>query len=218
MAIALWSALFDDVLPSVPGVPQVYATACIQDAAIEFFERAKCWTEESDAINAVANTKEYAFVKSSLSTGASPQVVEFRQVFWNGMELDFVSQLDAERGHQNWMTLSGSQPKEYLSIKPNYVRLIPYPTASVTGAIKMNCTLRPTKSSTGIEDYLLEEFRDAIACGAKAKILATPGKPYASLQDAAIEKDAFETAIATHQNRAQKGRTRARRAVTTRFM
>ena len=218
MAISLWSALFDDVLPDVPGAPQVFATAAIQDAAIEFFERAKCWSEESDAISVVANTKEYAFAKSSLSTGVTPQVVEFRQVFWKGAEIDPVSIQDAERGHQNWMTLAGAQPVEYTSLKPNYVRLIPYPNVSVSNALTMNCTLRPTTTSTGIEDYLLEEYRDAIAAGAKAKLLSSPGKPFTDLQSALMYRSEFEEAIADHQRKAQLGRTRGRRSVTTRFM
>lgn len=209
----LWSAWFDEVLPDCPGVGQAFATNCIRAAAIEFFRESRAWQETSDAINAVANQAEYSFSKSGLSNVAP---VDWLQVWWKGTEIDPYSREDLIAQFQNWPTQTG-QPEGFLSLVPDKLTLVGYPTANETGAIKATAILRPTRSATEISDARGEEYFEAIAYGAKNRIQRVPGKSYSDAGAASTNLDRFMDEIAKHNVKATFGKNRSRMPATTRF-
>lgn len=209
----LWSAWFDEVLPDCPGVGQPFATQCIRAAAIEFFDQSRVWQEYSDAINVVANQADYAFAKTGL-TNVDP--VEWVQVWWKGMEIDPYSREDLVAEFQNWPTQTG-QPEGFLSIVPDKITLVGYPTTNETGALRMTAILKPTRSSTEISDARGREYFDAIAFGAKARIQRTPKKSFTDYAAAAANRALFEDQMSQHNIKATLGKNRSKMRRTTRF-
>ena len=216
----LWSAWYDEVLPDCPGVGQAFASQCIRAAAIEFFEESRAWQETSDAMNAVANQADYAFVKTGVTDTIPGEMivdmVDVQQVWWKGGEIDPFSRIDLIAEFQNWPTQTG-QPEGFLCLAPDKITLAGYPTASEAGVIKATAILKPTRSATGITDARGREYFDAIAYGAKARIQSSPGKPFTEMNAAARNRQKFEDEIAKHCLKATMGKNRSAMRRTTRF-
>lgn len=209
-----WSLWFDAVLPECPGVPQTYATNCIRDAAIEYFEKTRAWQETSDVINAVANQAEYAFAKASLLN--TFKVKKWKQVFWKGGEIYETNRERLEVAYRNWTTQAGT-PNEYLALHSDKLTLVPYPTANATAAIVMVAILTPNKASTGIEAFLLDDHYEAIGFGAKARIQRTPKTPYFDAAASEVNRAIFESKIGDARHDATLGKTNSAIVPKTRY-
>jgi hypothetical protein len=85
--------------------------------------------------------------------------------------------------------------------------VFPKPDANYDAVL--NKVLVPTRASIGIEDEYYNEYVEAIANGAIARIMRVPNKPYTNMEMANVYGVLFQTAIRNHKIEANRSFTNA---------
>lgn len=200
MTAKLFNTLYDEVLPELSGVPQPLALNAIRNAAIEFCERSRVWTEDAAAMDSVATQAVYNFVSPVTDT----DVIGVMQAFYNGSEIfpktsAQMAALLSDVGTTYvsaipWKDQTGV-PKYYLIERPDQFTLAPFPDESIVSAIKMKVILKPTRAATGMEQWIFDKYFMQIAAGTKARLCAMPGKPWSSPDLVSYYGSIFESGI-----------------------
>ena len=205
MSTATWDQFYDQVLPLVKGCGVEMAKAKIIDAAIEFCQETRVWKADHAAIDAVANQKTYDFVPPVANT----KVERIERAWYDGKEILPKTEAELRELYANWPTEAGT-PLYYLQEGLESVRLVPYPTASLVGALVMKVSLRPSQAATGIDTTIWERYIDEIAAGALALLFAIPDKPWTNPAQVSFYGGMYEQARDRARLKAFKGFTRAR--------
>ena len=186
--MALWSTWFPDVLVHVPGAPDPLVTQALNRAAREFFRRTRAWMAWLDpATTAAGENLEYDFdlpadadvVRLERATvGGTPLPV----MPWRQVKADPARHDAGERG-----LVSG----DLLTFR--------LPGLFAAGAqVQALVSLMPTLAAAGLPDELADRYREAIAEGARAQLLATASAPFHDAKAATVAQLAFERGIAQH--------------------
>ena len=190
----LWSNLYPDLLPVAPGCPDPLLEKLVRIAAIEFLRRTRAWVEWLDPVMSVQGLTEYDF---DLPAGAD--VTRVVRATVDGAPIDVVSYRDATYD----MARKALADQGLVSRDLKTFRM---GNSVASGRlIQVQVALVPSRKSTGIPDDLFEKYRDDIAHGAKAGILALPD--FFSADLLMFEKAAFESAINTASVDAWRGHT-----------
>lgn len=198
-----FTSWYDDVLPWVPGCPQSMALNVIRKAAIEFCDRSWAWIYYPAGINVVNGQMAYAFTPP-----ANAVVTRTLQVWYDDEPIDPATPDELNALFQNWRTHTGT-PQYHTQDDERNLLLVPTPDADLTGGLKMRVALKPTITAVDIETRIYEEHREAIASGAKARLMLMQKKPYSDPNQAVIEQDKFDSAINTTKIKIIKGFSRA---------
>lgn len=201
-----WSAWYDDVIPSCPGVPLALATHEIRAAAIDFFRRSLAYQVELAAISSVAGQADYTLTSPEANT-VIEQVLE---VTYNGGEpLTAARRLrDLVAAHgAAWRSASSATPGYfYVNPQATSIKLVPKPTTSVTGAILVLAAVKPTLTAASLtSDDLYQQYRLPIAEGAKWRLMRMPRKPYSNPEQAAQSFALFMSASRSALARTMSG-------------
>lgn len=187
--ITLYTSLYDQVLPDVPGVPQNVALNAIRNAVIEFCGRTKIWVIDHDPISIVANESTYQFEPPNGAVVSSIVAAWF-----GGVGIDPTTQAELNAEHTGWTTLTGT-PTKYLQENSEEVILFRKPTSALTNGLTMKVALKPKRNSTGVEAWIIEEYQEEIAHGAKARLFSMQKKPWSDAALASYHMGAFDDAI-----------------------
>ncbi|HWQ39177.1 MAG TPA: hypothetical protein VNM24_11325 [Burkholderiales bacterium] len=212
MTTKAWTAWYDEVLPDVPGCPQAVAKNAIRNAAIDFCERSLIWRADMEPISAVANQAEYDFEPE-----AGAAVVKVVRLWYDKKEIYPQTPEQLAERYAHWPSQAGT-PLYYTQERPDAVILVPYPNADLAGALTGKLALKPTRASTAGPAFLFEEWLEAIACGAKARLFAMKKKPWTDGELAGHHQAMFDHAIAKTMRRASQGHTRAPLRVRAHFL
>ncbi len=212
MSTKFWTDWYDEVLPDVPGCPQKVAKNAIRNAAIEFYRDSLAWVIDHDPMNAVTNQAAYPF-----EPPASTEVVKALNVWYDAKPLTKKTPDELSAMYANWTTHIGT-PLYYTQLNSTEIVLVPMPAAALANGVTMKVALKPKRSSTGLEEYLHEEYLEEIATGAKARMMLMQKKPWSNATLGAANKALFDEAIASVRYRATKGYTGAPVRVKARFL
>lgn len=205
MSTATWDQFYDEVLPYVRGCGVEMAKAKIIDAAIEFCAETFVWKADHAPIDAVADQHTYDFVPPVANT----KVERIDRAWYDDKEILPKTEAELRELYANWPTEAGT-PLYYLQEGLENVRLVPYPSASLTGALVMKVSLRPSTAATGVDTTIWERYVDDVAAGALAKLFVMPDKPWTNTAQAGYYGGMFEAAKDLARLKAFKGFTRAR--------
>lgn len=195
----LWADFYDSLMPDVPGCPYVAATFALRQSAIAFCEQSLAWTYAHPDIAVVNDVDEYAYIPP---VGALVHAVVYAE--FNDHEID-AKVKDVDMRIWNWRNQSGTP--EYVLGGPSGIRLVPTP--DVEGTLKLVVALKPDNDSTGIDDEIFQEYREAIVHGAKARLMLSPRKPYTNAELAAFHMQQFAAQTAGAGQRVARNYTRA---------
>jgi hypothetical protein len=194
--VATWSDLHPDVLPYVPGCPDPVLDQETRQAAIEFFRRTRVWTEWLEPIYAAANLREY-----DLDLPAGSEVVRIEQATRNESPFEiegfrYVSADPAQSPQSGPLTLTTSDRVTVSLSQP----------VGAADRIQLRVSLAPSRSSTGIADTLFSQHRQALAEGARHRLLRMPG-PLHKPREAEEARLLFERAVAAASVDGWRGHT-----------
>lgn len=218
MSTSLWTAFYDYVLPDVPGVAQALASRALCDAAIEFCEKTCLWIYDCDPWSAVANINTYDWAPPANSLVVKPLQIWYQTNVpqspgqYPGWRLVPKTPDELSDLYGDWERMYG-EPLYYTHTTPRSVIFVPGPLIAYPNAFRAKVALKPTRAATGIDNLFLEEYAEALANGAKAKLFAMKKKPWSDGSLAEYHRQEFMDAIAMATDRAQKGFTRARKRV-----
>jgi len=206
-----WSAFHPLVLSEVPMCPKPMVTKAIRDAAIEFCERTAIWKDTQEY--PVGLDAEYEFEGDSESI---VHRIDSAKIV-NGPDLEIESPERVDELYPSWRdgTLAG-QPAVLTQLAPRTFHLVPAPSSDMI--LTLGVALKPAKGSQYTDSWLHEEYEEAIAAGALARLLSMPRKSWTSTSDAATFAAVFNDRIAGGNLRAAKAFGRAPLRVRAQFM
>lgn len=212
MSNKAFTAFYDEVLPDVPGAPQALALNAIRNAAIEFCLKSKVWVVDHDPLSAIAGQSVYEFEPP---TGAVVSGVV--SAWFDGRRMAPTTQAELSDEFANWRTMNGT-PTRYLQENAGEIILFPIPASALAGALTMKVSLKPSRASTTIDSWLFESYLEAIAHGAKWKLMIMPKKPWSDGATALYHKEMFDAAVDGARLAAFKGLGKAPLRSTARFI
>lgn len=188
-----WSTWFPDLLPHVPGCPQILAEHELRRAAQVLMRRTRAWRIDEAARPVVAGQATV----SVAPTSAELELVRVEAVWFDGKPLEPVTDdvMDALYSH-DWRSDTGT-PSRFLQWVPGEIRLYPLPDANAVTGVTLRLSVAPSESSTGLPDDLAIRFRDEIHVGAKARLMLYPGRPWTNPDLGAVYGQAFDSLVGT---------------------
>lgn len=190
MSTTKYTDLFNEVLPELPGVGQDLAANAIRNAIIEFCFGSWCWRYFMDPMPVLANLNTY-----ELDPPPGAEVAQTLLVKVDGKELEPTNEDDLTALFPRWQTETGT-PRRYLTDDPSQIILAPVPDTKIPNGLVVTVALQPTRTSTTFPTWIWSRYFDALAAGAKARLMAMPGKPWTSPQLFQLYRGQFEAAMA----------------------
>lgn len=168
-------------LPHISGVPDPYLDQCIRDACIDFCVMSDAVQRVLTPINVVALTQDYAVTPPS-----DMLLVRVKFVGMEGVELGPVptDQVDSATalsgGTVGSDTIDTGTPKWFFQKTPGStsISLHPVPDVASTAGLVIKASFKPTLTALVVDDLLYNEYAEAIAMGAVARVKATPHQPF----------------------------------------
>lgn len=200
-----WDAWLPDVLPHVAGCPDVLATHEIKRAAQTFFRETLAWRAVLDLIDIAASEPEMRVTPDAAGT----EIVRIEQAALGAVRLNPLS-LDAIAiaFGADWAAQTGT-PEAITAVTPNSIRFVPYPVEALADKLSLTVALMPSETATGITDELYAHYREAIADGAKSRLMRVSGQPWANPDMGAALAARFENGITAARTDAARAHGRA---------
>ena len=188
--------MLNDVMPELQGCSVELAVNALKNACMELFQKSWIFTQELDPIPVVIGTSEY-----DLDAPTGYRVVGVVSVYVDEAKVDPISESAMNRVSRRWKTDTGSI-SGYQMVGENTLRVYRIPDAD--GTLYVTVALAPTIKSTGVETFVHNLYSEGIAAGAKARLMAMPGKPFSAPDSSNMYRAQFSSAISDAKWRARK--------------
>lgn len=193
-----------DVMLDTPGAPLPVVVQAIRRAAIEFLRESRTWQELTDPAQVYAGASE---IDVDSPSGAVP--VKILAATYAGETLEPLTMDWLDANSPGWENETGT-PKGFVSADPAAIRLYPIPSATVAAALRLRVAYTLAPDADQAPDMLLKQYFDAITSGAKARLMASPGKPYSNPAAADYHARLFAAAISAARKAVDASYGRAR--------
>lgn len=159
-------------MPEVPGCPQLMVDDAIREGCRRFSQDTWQITYDVPAFNTVAGTQSY-----TLAPPAQHEVFGVKTVVKDGSvpPLSPVTEQTAAR-----YAPADGPPSNYWYKTP---KLWLHPRPNLVASLAVEVLIRPTQSATTVDDQFAE-FREAVTCWAKYKLMLVAGKSWYNPGDA----------------------------------
>lgn len=205
MTTTAFTAYLSEVMPFVADCPKVIVVNAIRNAAIEFCERTLIWQTNLAAMNVAAGTGEY-----TVATPTDTVLVEIMHCWYDNTLLIPKDHDGLTRIFRlsDWRTAPG-HPRYFTRTSSAVMQLVPVPDISEAGAVKMRVALAPTRTATGADSELYNEYLMVIAAGAKAYLYGMHGQVFYDPAMALQLRREFMVGVANARIKVNKGQTRS---------
>lgn len=174
----------------LPGCPEELMRQAIVYTAKDFCSRTHAWNVFMDPIRLVDDVAEYEL---EYPYGSKP--VAAMAVWIGARKLDPITSNQLADALPDWQTAKSNEPRFYNAAKlDSAITVYPTPINS-TAELTMRVALEPRLDSAQLPDMLLEKYADAIASGAKARLMVMPNKQWSAPANGVAYKAAYEGAV-----------------------
>lgn len=181
MATRTFISLENKLAANVPGCPRPTIEQFVRDIAIEVCEKTLVWRYKQPTITLVAGTYEYAY---DLPASTEITAVTHTKLSKDGVFADRLfpaTQDDLLRMYPDWPSSDvdkRSQPRYLSQIDPSMFVVAPVPDSSVTYTVDMFLALKPSLSSTGMEETIFNNCENLIIHGVLQHLHTIPDKSW----------------------------------------
>jgi len=206
----------DYVMPHVPGCTVNMALHEIKSTIIDFCEKSLVLQETLDPITVIRNTQDY-----DLEPPKNRVVVKILNGWYKDKRLtpkgtDEISDPSVYSSVISDVDPSRGDPKIVTQKDPRTFTLYPAPEESVTNAVTLRVSLKPSRGTDSIDDFIYEDYAETIAHGAIARLALSPDKPYYSEKLAVAREALYRSGLNVARDRALKSFVRANKQVKLR--
>lgn len=201
------------VLPHVPECPHGVATFNLRLAAIEFCERTLCWRHIS--------TARVASDGIALCAPSYAAIHKIEKVTFGDDKEPLTPIQYSDVDEAGFSADAGSKPKYITQAAYNTLRILPF----TAGDISLSVFLKPvngnqmqadadgimTDNFDAVPHFIYTMHAEAIACGALARLLAQPQKPWSDPKMAGYYASKFEDKMNDSFSVSLTGQQRAKR-------
>lgn len=189
VADVAWSDWFKDLLPHVPGCPNILAAHELRRAAQAFLDQTRAWQVTQAAATVTAGQT----IETISVAGAD--LVRVEKAWYDGKPMDIKTTEDMDASYaDDWQIHTGT-PSCLLQLTPGVLQFYPIPTVDATTGLKLRVSLKPNETATGVPHDLAMKYRSEILAGAKARLMLYPGKPWTNGDLAVISGGAFDAGV-----------------------
>lgn len=179
------------ILVEAPGCPDPLINLNLVAAAIEFCTKSLAWTAFTTAIPLVEAQSDYV-----ITAPADAQALMARDVWVDGSRMVAKTADELAQVLPNWQTDTGTTPAYYNSAAARgSIRVYPKPVGVTTQALTMRAAFIPTPAATALPDFLGQYHMEAIASGAKARLLNMPNVQWSNIALGVYHRQIFDNAI-----------------------
>jgi len=198
-------ALLPEVLPHVKGCPDFLAIDHLREAARELCRRAHIWSVTLASFNTVVGTVQYTMPLPAESSAVRLFRVDV------GDQLDMLLLDESAASNE---VAHGSQ-SAFAWLAGDKLNVNPKPTAIVPVVVELS--LKPSASGLTLPDWIGEDWRIALARGARGTLFEMKGSDWFDPAMADFNTGKFNGQVTTAAITKSKGRATARRRLTTLF-
>jgi len=204
MATVAYSTFFPFLIPLVPHVADPVAEQAIRDTCIEFCKESLIWQTPIDPISSTAGEAVY-----QLDVPTNANLAHVVDLYYNNARLakKSVSEI-ASKFTRDWMQSVGT-PTVFTMLNPNEITLVSKPDRSVLDAITGILAYAPMRKSTGIIDYIYEDYAEEIARGAAARLMMIPNQQWTDPKMALGYRKQFMSDMSNARAHVNQGQMRA---------
>lgn len=202
------------VMPEVMGCPEPVARSAIMVAANEFCRDTMSWTDFTTPAPIQEGVSDYV-----LQVPAGGYVVSVLDVWLDGSPMRSATMGELSELLPGWMNAGSSQPAYYNQAKVRGTLTVyprPVNIASAAPNLIARCAYAPVVSSAVLPDFLGGDYLDAIASGAKSRLMAMPAVTWGNPALATYHKGLFDGAKEVAIGTEARGRVRGSGFVTSR--
>lgn len=173
----LYTEAFPEVASQIPQVPDFAAELAFARAVRLFATESEAMREEVTGINVVSGQNQYTY------TVAATDMVTHKIHSMVYTEANNSYKLHPAT-HKFSVTQLGyklydtAMPKFFIHAIGNAFQLMPYPNLTVTNAIRVQVSLRPTRTATSIPDTYADRFLDTWVAGTCAELARVPDSEF----------------------------------------
>jgi hypothetical protein len=160
--------------------------------AADFFARTYLWREQIDAIYVAVNQVDYDLDSDAVVEDVISVVHNETPLTRTDLRL-----IDTEKLSEV------GEPREYWVQADQSIRIFPTPEERTT--LKVYAVLKPSRSGTGVEDWIYETWADTLVSGVVARLAMIPNKEWTDVAMASNQKLMFERAITNARIRDFRG-------------
>lgn len=200
----LFEDYLNEVRPDVPGCPEATMENAVRNACIELCEKALIWRETLAAIDSVVGTDQYTL--SSADAEAAVHMPIY--VAYDTTPLDGYSEEELDIIDYGWRTAGQNIPSAYLMVPGGILWFNRKPAVAITGGIVTRVAIKPKPDAIGADDFLYNDWHEAIAHGAKRRLMEVEGKKWSNPKSARFHGAKFNFFVQDAHARATKGNIR----------
>jgi len=208
MAIT-YESLVPDIASNLYGCPDLIIRNSIRAATIELCERASVYQAELDPVTTVSKIYEYDL--------EAPSGTSIQKILWvthQGKDLEPITTALLEQRLPKWReTANASTPSFFVKQTSALFWLAPMPSTTSVSSTIIRAVLKPTHTSTGCNDDVMNDYRDAILNGALFRLLRIPNRDWTDLKAANLYGQLFSVAVTEAERRSRQGDTPVARRV-----
>lgn len=183
-----FSQLHDHVVPALPGADTPIVNYHIRRAVREFLKRTCIWREQVAQFNVTPGVAGYALSSSD----PAAEVCEVLSVVLDGKQLGVVS--DRDRVAYG-VTSDRDFPRGWSRLTPRVVTFSEAPLQAYPCNIEVALTVTQNPAVTQMPDFLVQDYVEAMADGAKASAMLMAGKPWTNPQLGEFHGTRFKLAV-----------------------
>tara|TARA_X000001382_G_scaffold5992_1_gene4869 strand:+ start:6638 stop:7321 length:684 start_codon:yes stop_codon:yes gene_type:complete len=194
-----YESFLPEIIASAPGCPDTLIERHVRSAVIDMCEKTDIYQVELDPVTAIANTHEY-----DLEPPKGTVVHRIRHVLFDGNPLEPTTSTLLEQRNPKWRTDSGT-PEYFIKEGQSLFWLVPTPSATQASAIILRVVLKPTRTSTACDDYIMNDFHDVIVNGTLTRLLRMPGQDWTDYNAANIYNTLYMQGLVEAEKIARSG-------------
>jgi hypothetical protein len=187
-----WDDFLPLLSPHLSGCPNATLKEYLGIVASDFFARTYLWREQIDAIYVSPNVTEYDLDSDAVVEDVISVVYNEAPLTRSDLRLIGAEKL-SEVG----------EPREYWVQADQSIRIFPTPEERTT--LKVYAVLKPSRSGTGVEDWIYETWADTLVSGVVARLAMIPNKEWTDVAMATSQKVTYERAITNARIRDFRG-------------
>jgi hypothetical protein len=200
-----WTLLVNEAAAHVTECPRPLIEQALRKACREFFSTSRCWRAKNLTLaTTVASQRAYAF-----NPPANAELLDVH-VCWYGTEEVFVGHPGDDEDY--YPTETSSDYAITVADGGATVLIDPLPVAAGQ-VLKGDVSYTLAANATGVPTWVYDEYREELACGAAARLVTQPKKPWTDREAYALHRKEFEMAMSYASNKAGPIRRRPLRTV-----
>lgn len=201
-----WSDFYNDLMPSLPGCGKELLEHELRRAAQDFFNQSRSWRMTLDPITLEAGVADYDLIADD--KGLAVVRIEAAGYLVDPLDVLTLPEMITRYG-ADWWKVSGS-PEAITQLRPGVATLYRKPEAEVVDGLVLTVAVKPSDSSSGLDEDIATRFREEMILGAKGRLMLMPKKPWTDINMGSLAAAQFGDRIDMARSQAERAYGRGR--------